>query len=581
MRRPCKTVTVWLLTAALLHGHWLAALAAANEGAVQRTASVPAAKQTTPSPAGEVQELLGQTASAGPTEGVTVGIGYIPPTATAAVIVHPRRVLTAPESELLPLEVISAAGKKEFGLDPLEIEWAVGMVEVAGAGPPQVGLILRSASPLDDSQLFASLKRDTEKVTLDGRPYYRSGNPLLTPSIFLPDDHSVIVAQEAMLQKMLKNHQDPQPGRVSRIIAGMERLPDVAAAVDFVPLRPLVLGLMLQNPPPPALAALQDVPPLVADVEAAVDLIGNPSVYLAVRANNAADALKLQNIVSAMLEAAKGMFSDQLQRQAESEDPVERAMAQYLRRIADHYLAVLQPDRKGDTLYKRFDGGQQTQIATIGFLLALLLPAVSSARGAARRSQSTNNLKQLSLAMHNYHDTYRKFPARAIFDSEGRPLLSWRVQILPFLECQDLYEQFHLDEPWDSEHNKALIPQMPEVYKNPNAAAEPGLAHYLALVGPGTLFEGTEARMFRDIRDGTSNSIMLVEVNPDHAVIWTKPEDLPFDPENPLDGLGNAHPGGFNAAFCDGSVRFISATIDPEVFRRLAQIADGEPIEDF
>lgn len=220
-------------------------------------------------------------------------------------------------------------------------------------------------------------------------------------------------------------------------------------------------------------------------------------------------------------------------------------------------------------------------MAAIGILVALLLPAVSSAREAARRIQSSNNLKQLGLAMLNYHDVYRRFPARAIFDSEGRPLLSWRVQILPFIEEQDLYKQFHLDEPWDSEHNKALIPQMPEVYRNPSAPAEPGQAHYVALVGPGTLFEGREAHSFREILDGSSNSIMLVEVNPDRAVIWTKPEDFPFDPENPLDGLGNAHPGGFNVLFCDGSVRFISETIDPEVFRRMATIADGKPLGDF
>ncbi len=581
MKCRCRLVTVWLLTTALLHSHWLAALAAANEGGVVRKSGVPAVKQAKPRPAGKVRQLLAQSASTGSSDGVTADIGYIPPSATAAVVLHPRRVLTAPESELLPLEVISAAGKQQFGLDPLEIEWAVGVAEVTGFGPPQVGVILRSSAPLDDAQLFVPLKRDAEKQTLDGRPYYRSRIPSLTPSIFLPDDHSVIVAHEGLLQKMLKNHQDPQPGKVSRIIRGMERLPDAALAMDFEPLRPLVSGLMLQNPPPPTLAALQDIPALVAEVEAGANQIEKPFLYVAVRANNDADALKLQNIVSAMLEEVKGRLSKEIGRHAESEDPVERAMAQYLQRITDHYFGAIQPDRKGDTLYKRLDGGRESQAATIGILVALLLPAVQGAREAARRSQAVNNLKQLGLAMHNYHDVYRRFPARAIFDSEGRPLLSWRVQILPFIEERDLYEQFHLDEPWDSEHNKALIPQMPNVYKNPSATSEPGLAHYVALVGPGTLFESQEARSFRHILDGSSNSIMLVEVNPDRAVIWTKPEDLPFDPEAPLDGLGNAHPRGFNVLFCDGSVRFISETIDPEVFRRMANIADGKPLGDF
>lgn len=582
MKRVCKTawktLTVWLLTAALLHGHWLAALSAASEPALLVPTSAPKVERAPMRktdragalPGSDIRSLEGQA---------TADLAYVPPTATAAVILHPRRVLTAPESELLPLEVISAVGKKEFGLEPLEIEWAVAVAEVGGFGPPQFGLVLRFSAPLDDSQLLNSLKQDTEKETLEGRPYYRSRDLLFMPSIFLPDDHTVIVAQEVMLQKMLRNHRDPRPGKVSRILDDMKRLPDAAAALDFEPLRPLVRRFFLQEPLPPPLAALQDVPRLVADVEARVDFIGSPSLYLALRSNNDADALKLQNTIAAILEDVKGMILDQAQSGAASEDVLEQAAAQYLARISDRFLAVMQPEREGDTLFLRFDEKQRVQIATVGILVALLLPAVQAAREAARRAQSTNNLKQLGLALHNYHDVYGHFPSQAIYDSNGRPLLSWRVSILPFLECNSLYEQFHLDEPWDSDHNRALIPLMPEVYRNPSGPAEPGMAHYLALVGPGTLFEGREPRSFRDILDGPSNTLMLVEVDPDRAVVWTQPEDLPLDPANPLDGLGSAHPGGFNALFCDGSVRFISAAIDETVFRYLAEIADGQSIE--
>ncbi|MGQ9821071.1 MAG: DUF1559 domain-containing protein [Thermogutta sp.] len=578
MKRAWKTLTVWLLTAALVHGHWLAALSAASEPALLVPTSAPkverAPTQTTDRsgalPGSDARSLEGQA---------TADLAYVPPTATAAVILHPRRVLTAPESELLPLEVISAVGKKEFGLEPLEIEWAVAVAEVGGFGPPQLGLVLGFSAPIDDSHLFTSLKQDAEKQTLEGRPYYRSRDLLFMPSIFLPNDHTVVVAQEIMLQKMLRNHQDPRPGKVSRILDGMKRLPDAAVAVDFEPLRPLVRGFLMQAPLPPPLAALQDVPRLVADVEARVDFIESPSMYLAVRSNNDADALKLQNIIAAMLEEVTGMVLGQVQSRAASEDAVEQAAAQYLNRITDRFLAILQPDREGDTLFLRFDEEQRVQVATAGILVALLLPAVQAAREAARRAQSTNNLKQLGLALHNYHDVHGHFPPQAINDPNGRPLLSWRVSILPYLECRALYEQFHLDEPWDSDHNRELIPLMPEVYRNPTAPAEPGMAHYLALVGPGTLFEGRDPRSLSDISDGTSKTLMLVEVDPDRAVVWTKPEDLPFDPANPLDGLGNAHPGGFNALFCDGSVRFISAVIDETLFRYLAEIADGESIE--
>jgi len=109
-------------------------------------------------------------------------------------------------------------------------------------------------------------------------------------------------------------------------------------------------------------------------------------------------------------------------------------------------------------------------IATAAPLVAgLLLPASNASRAAAVRSQATNNLKQIGLAMHNYHDVHASLPPAASHDDDDKPLLSWRVHVLPYVEQNELYKEFHLDEPWDSEHNKKLIPRMPVVYRTPNA----------------------------------------------------------------------------------------------------------------
>ena len=217
-------------------------------------------------------------------------------------------------------------------------------------------------------------------------------------------------------------------------------------------------------------------------------------------------------------------------------------------------------------------------IAIIGILIALLLPAVQAAREAARRSQCTNNLKQLGLGLQNHHDVYKTFPPSAIGDKDGKPLLSWRVAILPFLGEKNLYDRFHKDEPWDSEHNRTLIAQMPAYYRNPSSSAGPGLSDYLAITGPGLLFDGTKGKSFSSITDGTSNTILVVEADPSRAVTWTKPEDLKFDAEQPLAGLGNAHPGGFLVGMVDGSVQFISKTIAPNTFKALLTIAGGESV---
>jgi hypothetical protein len=205
--------------------------------------------------------------------------------------------------------------------------------------------------------------------------------------------------------------------------------------------------------------------------------------------------------------------------------------------------------------------------------------ALAKMRGAASKVQDVNNLKQIALAMHNYLDVHRTFPAAASSDKQGRPLLSWRVHILPYIEQQQLYNQFKLDEPWDSEHNKKLIAQMPPTLRNPASRAGPGKTTYLVPVGEDTMFPpGLKGIRIQDVTDGTSNTIMIVEADDDHAVVWTKPDDLKVDMKQPRKGLTGGERGGFHAAFGDGSVRFIRATIDPAVLRALFTRSGGEVV---
>jgi hypothetical protein len=224
-------------------------------------------------------------------------------------------------------------------------------------------------------------------------------------------------------------------------------------------------------------------------------------------------------------------------------------------------------------------GSQST--ATSGVAIALLLPAVQAAREAARRTQSANNLKQIALGFHNFHDRYGQFPTAVGYNSQGKPVLSWRVYMLPYVDAQALYNEFHLDEPWDSEHNKKLIARMPAVYLNPNLpSASEGKTNYLVLTGEGGLFDvkNLPKPSIRDVTDGTSNTILAVEAAADRAVIWTKPDDLPFDPLNPLAGLTGLRPGIFQAAFADGHIQAIKDTVAPEVMKALFTRAGGEAI---
>jgi prepilin-type processing-associated H-X9-DG protein len=233
---------------------------------------------------------------------------------------------------------------------------------------------------------------------------------------------------------------------------------------------------------------------------------------------------------------------------------------------------VLTPNAKGSRLTLTLNHKE---------IVAILVPAVQKVREAADRAQSLNNLKELALALINYADSHRTvLPAHAIYSKDGKPLLSWRVAILPFVEQQRLYQQFHLDEPWDSPHNKKLIERMPAVFRHPESKAGPGKTVYVVPVGKDTIFPPRPKgiRFPADIPDGTSNTILIVEVDDADAVIWTKPADLRYDPKNPFKGLRGKKTGSFNAAFADGSVRAIRRTIGLPTLRALFTRNGGEVI---
>jgi len=195
----------------------------------------------------------------------------------------------------------------------------------------------------------------------------------------------------------------------------------------------------------------------------------------------------------------------------------------------------------------------------------------------ARSATAMNNLKQIALAMHNYHDTYQSFPGN-VKDDRGKPLLSWRVLLLPYLEQNELYQQFHLDEPWDSPHNLALVEKMPEVYRAPGSQAAPGMTNYVVIESENGILPNGDGVRFRDITDGTSMTIMLVEANDASAVEWTRPSDLQPDMDLILQLIG-LRGRSFLAAFADGSVQEFEESIEPERLEAFITRSGGEVVE--
>jgi hypothetical protein len=155
--------------------------------------------------------------------------------------------------------------------------------------------------------------------------------------------------------------------------------------------------------------------------------------------------------------------------------------------------------------------------------------------------------------MHNYEAMHGRLPPAVVYGKDGKPLLSWRVLLLPFIEEDKLFEEFHLDEPWDGPHNIQLLPRMPRNYAAPSPKAKkvpPYHTFCKVFVGKGAAFEGREGlRLSADFPDGVSNTLLVVEAG--EPVPWTKPDDLPFDPDGPLPDLRGLFERGFRACTAD------------------------------
>jgi hypothetical protein len=260
--------------------------------------------------------------------------------------------------------------------------------------------------------------------------------------------------------------------------------------------------------------------------------------------------------------------------------------------MLDEFLADPPVKREGSELRANVDlpsiGGAYVGLSAMS--VGMLLPAVQKVREAASRVQGSNNLKQIGLGMHNYHDVNGAFPLAGEPDPKNRanpnakPLLSWRVHILPYLEEVALYNQFKLDEPWDGPNNKKLIEKMPKLYTSARAAAPPGQTYYKVFVGDPMapaptqpIFVTGQRRSIVGIADGTSNTIMVVEGG--DPVIWTKPDDIPYDPKKPLPKLGLPGTDTISVLMADGSVQTINLkTIPEQTLRALITANGGEVI---
>jgi hypothetical protein len=486
----------------------------------------------------------------------------------------------------LPKE--SAAARQEvvkhIGVAPEEVERAVLVILSEKEQIPLA--VITTRQPYDREKVLSAVLPEHQQRQVKGQTYYFSTKGGRTALRFLTDRVYVSGPVEDVVQQMVKRPTAPaqNPLRPALLLAAQKHL--IAAGVHIPEAAAALAKTALDRQPDngsfESFVGKSFKPLLdVRSVALALDL--GAQADLKVRlifpgADEAKEALWPARDGLALARLMLGAFIQQAGRQQEFVPFVP------LLKQAQLALRSATVEQQANVLRGA------VQLPADANALAMLVPAVAAAvaktRQSAGRMQSVNNLKQIALAMHNYHDVYGTFPPHAVYSKDGKPLLSWRVMILPYIEQDNLYKQFRLDEPWDSAHNKRLLAQMPRIYASPKdlparnqgrvKSPRPQETHYQGFYGKSAFFEGKKGIGIASIFDGTSNTIMVVEAA--ETVPWTKPQDLPFDPKKPLPKLFGVYPQGFNAAFCDGSVHFIKDKINPQTLRFLITRDGGEVI---
>jgi hypothetical protein len=350
---------------------------------------------------------------------------------------------------------------------------------------------------------------------------------------------------------------------------------DAAAAVDPAYVQRLIDS---EEDPPPQFAMFAPLWKNTSAGAAGLTLGQGLTIDALMQSKSADDAQKAQQTLQALTLLARNLLGQQRERLEELPGDLRPAV-QEAASLADALLAAAAVEQKGSDVRLRAHVEQDGTEALFG----LIVPMIAKARQSAQQMASSNNLKSIGLAMHNYYSAYGRFPPAVVLGPDGKTPHSWRIALLPFLEENVLYNQYRLDEPWDSEHNKKLLSQMPDVFRHPQDAAGSTSAAYYLLTGPAALFSAQPGApreggpSIAAIQDGTSNTLMAVEAK--RNIPWTKPEDIPYDASQALPKFGGYQEAGWMAAFADASCRLIPKTVEDRTVRAMITPSGLESFE--
>ncbi|HUY89166.1 MAG TPA: M56 family metallopeptidase [Pirellulales bacterium] len=530
------------------------------------------------------------TAAASPTEATTVDWSFVPPNPAAVAIIRPAAALAGAEMQPLVKLLNEQVGvEKLLGLNVAELE------EIKLIAPfvpdPDVprsthsfGILVFRAKAAHDWKAFGeNAAGRSAEATFLGKKYYKTldAAPADRPapataafrySYYLPDDRTIVLASEPQLQRVLAlgKTSPAEPDWADDWPAG-----EATVMLDLKTYNALHGAELKQEMSrDPVVSSFSPIWEQTERMFLSLKTSDGLQVEALAKCGSAAAAQQVKKTLEAAMTLASNVVGQAADKLAAAPNGAQEAGAMLV--LADLATTLVkQAKLEGEGSTVRLRSAVDVDVADTA--ATVLAPAIMASRTAAKRSQSINNLKYLMIAMHNYHDVYKHFPAAVVIGPDGKTPHSWRIELLPFVEQRALYDQYKMDEPWDSENNKKVLEQMPAVFRHPSADPGSKDASYFAITGETTMFPGTQGSEIKDIRDGTSNTIALVEAQ--RSIPWTKPEDIAYDPAKPLPKFGGYEPRIFNAAFADGSMRAISQEIDEKLLRALFTKAGGESVQ--
>jgi len=460
---------------------------------------------------------------------------------------------------------------KQFVPAPTSLARATGFVIMTpDKGPIPVGILSFSA-PFNPADVAKTYLPNGRARKTGGKTIYTSpgGDNI---ALYMPDNQTIVVTEKEAMAEYLSRPvaKDGPLAPALKLAAGGKA---IVAAMNVASL-PIPPGALDGLPPSVAPILLADTVVVTLDLGKDAVLAVKAGYKDAAAASAAEGAVKdlvklgRSEIAKAKAEMEKKLNDPDADLPRKADDLPEAIASVFalgaLGRADDFLADPKLVTRTGNDLSvtvvvpKEFAG-----IGAVGAIgVGLMLPAVQKVREAAGQASSANNLKQIGLAIHNYHDANNKFPAD-VKDKTGKAILSWRVEILPYIEQEAVYRQVKLDEPWDGPTNKNLAKTQIKTFMSPNATNTQveggyGVTHYRGVKGKGMAFDPTAKQLrFTDFTDGTSNTIMVVEGG--DPVAWMKPDDLLVPEKGAIPRFEvPGRPGQFNALFADGSVRWMN-----------------------